>query len=91
MPRRSKLEILINILESIYRGRNKPTHIMYRANLSWNRMNKYLDFLLRHGLIEEVEKGDLREYQITEKGKKIIWYFSKIKETMEISAIESNL
>ena len=55
--RRSKLQILVDILRLIQRkgGYAKPTHILYGANLSHVRLTKYLNWLLMKGFIEEVD------------------------------------
>jgi len=47
--RRSKLEIMLNVLGTIERGIDKPTRIMYSANMSWNPTQKVLDKLVKEG------------------------------------------
>ena len=41
---------------------------MYKANLAWTRMLKYLDFLVCQGLIEECVEEEGKRYYITRKG-----------------------
>ena len=53
MTRRSQMEIYMDILRAVAEGRRRPTHIMYRANLSWARLRRYLNFLVKQGLLEE--------------------------------------
>ena len=79
MPRRSQMEIFIDILRAIAEGRRKPTHIMYRANLSWIRLKKHLDFLIRQGLIEEEQLDGGVIYTITAKGRGVLEYYRKIE------------
>lgn len=48
--KRSSLEILQEIMRLAGQGQKK-TRIMYGANLSYDMLNKYLEFLLAKGLI----------------------------------------
>jgi predicted transcriptional regulator len=49
-------------------GEAKPTHILYKANLSHERLVRYLDDLTSKGLVEQKQEGDSRTYRITPKG-----------------------
>ena len=86
--RRSKLEILLEVLSAVSNGVNKPTRIMYSANLSWNPVQKILERLVDQGLLKEIEKtGSKRtkkEYTITEQGVNVIRYFEDAKNLIEI-------
>ena len=65
---RSTLRINLDILNAIRDGNAKPTHILYKANLSHDRLTKYLDELTGKGLIEVQQEGENRSYSITPKG-----------------------
>ena len=66
---RSVLRISLDILNAVRdEGDAKPTHILYRANLSHERMVKYLDDLATKGLIEMKQDGESRTYNLTPKG-----------------------
>jgi predicted transcriptional regulator len=66
---RSVLRIDLDILGAIRdEGEAKPTHILYKANLSHERLVKYLDDLTGKGLIEMKKDGDNRTYSLTPKG-----------------------
>ena len=84
MVRRSKLETCIDIMEIISRGVGKPTRIMYKANLSWNPMQKYLSFLLDQELIASKTRGERVRYEITDKGRRTLSYFRRVKETLPL-------
>jgi len=79
MARRSQMEILIDILKAVADGKQKPTHIMYRANLSWTRLKKQLDFLTKQEMLENTEAEEGTIYRITPKGKDVLQYFKKIE------------
>ena len=66
---RSSLRINLDILNAIgAEGSAKPTHILYKANLSHDRLVKYLDDLTAKGLIEVQQEGENRSYKMTPKG-----------------------
>lgn len=66
---RSSLRINLDILNAIREeGNARPTHILYRANLSHDRLVKYLDELTAKGLIQVEQDGDSRSYRMTPKG-----------------------
>jgi len=61
------------------RGKIKPTHLMYKANLSHVQMKKYLEEMKKKDLI--VKKNALIE--ITNKGREFVMKYSQIKEFEE--------
>ena len=66
---RSVLRINLDILNAVKEeGEAKPTHILYKANLSHERMVRYLDDLTAKGLIEVKQDEENRTYSITPKG-----------------------
>jgi predicted transcriptional regulator len=64
-------------------GEAKPTRILYGANLSYERLVKYLDQLKAKGLIVEVKNENHVVYKITEKGVKFLNEFRKVEEFAE--------
>ena len=89
--RRSRLEIILTILSAIMDGVDKPTRIMYAANMSWKPVQRMLSHLVEQGLLLEVlntgSKQSKRRYQITEKGESILDYFEKAKDIMPLEDI----
>lgn len=81
--RRDKLQIIYDVLNSIRSknaGKIKPTHLLYKSNLSHVRMKKYIEDLMVQGLIEEIFEKKQKMYSLTPKGFEFISEFSKIKE-----------
>ena len=66
---RSVLRINLDILNAVQEeGEAKPTHILYKANLSHERMVRYLDDLTTKGLLQVRQEGETRTYTLTPKG-----------------------
>jgi len=68
--KRDRLQVIYDILNSIKdrNGRIKPTHILYKANLSHKMMDEYLKELMEKGfVVEEVSKKG-KTYSLTQKG-----------------------
>jgi len=83
--RRNKIEIVNDILVSIQdkNGKIKPTHLLYKSNLSYKKMKEYIDELIKKEMMNEKEVDENRYYVITEKGLKFISEFKKMKEFTE--------
>jgi len=79
MTRRSQMEILIDILEAVVEGRQKPTHILYKANLSWTRLNKNLDLLVKQNLLRSIRIDENDRHETTVRGKEVLAYFRKVE------------
>ncbi|MCS7136910.1 MAG: winged helix-turn-helix domain-containing protein [Candidatus Caldarchaeum sp.] len=77
---RSKARIYSDILESILeQGYAKPTKIMVDANLSYDRLVKYLGVLLEKGLVKRLE-GSETAYVVTEKGQEYLSEFKRFEK-----------
>ena len=73
--RRGRLEIMVDILSTAREGVRK-TEMVYRANLNFNRAERYIPFLEERGLMENSEAV----YKTTEKGKEFLHEYQMIKE-----------
>jgi len=81
--RRSNIEIIADMLRVGENGAGK-TEIMYSANMSYTQIQKYLGFLLSHGLINKVEVGNpVVTYQVTDKGGELLRNINTIVEILE--------
>jgi predicted transcriptional regulator len=80
--RRGKLEIIDDILRSIQSkgGKIKPTHLLYKSNLSHAKLKEYSDMLLKKGMIEEQLLKGKRIFVMKDKGYKFLLEFDRIKE-----------
>ena len=82
--RRSRLEIMLDILSAIRDRIDKPTRIMYAANISWRPTQRMLSNMVEQGLLEVTPGSGKsnKRYVITEKGVNVLDYFEKAKEIL---------
>ena len=78
--KRSRLEVIYDILRVIRdrNGRIKPTHILYRSNLSYQMMSDYLTELKEKEFIVEINQKKGKTYAITEKGLKYLQQYALV-------------
>ena len=83
--RRSRLEIVYDLLNSIREkgGTIKPTHLLYKSNLSHKKMIEYTSELMEKGLMEEKEKEGKKIYALTDKGLEYVNEFMRMKKFSE--------
>ena len=82
MNKRDRITIINDILEFVRdkEGKAKPTHIMYKANLSNEMLNEYVRELLGKEFIKESkDKREKRTYSLTDKGFKFIAEYKQMK------------
>ena len=79
--KRSHTDIICDMLESIMQkgGKIKPTHLMYKANLSHKQMKGYLEDLMKNGLVKKSE-GKRAMIEITKKGREVYAQYMQMKE-----------
>lgn len=77
---RSQLRIYVDIMRVIQRENNeaKPTRILYGANLSHDRLIKYLEELKNLGVIQESGTED-KVYGLTQKGIEFMNNFRRVE------------
>jgi len=77
---RSQLRIYVDVMYVIQRESNqaKPTRILYGANLSHDRLIKYLEELKTLGVIQETGTDD-KVYSLTQKGIEFLNNFRRVE------------
>ena len=85
MAKRSKLEIIKDILKIIQESRNsvKPTPLLRRSNISSKRFKEYFDELLAKNLIEESYTKNGKVISMTEKGQRFLEKYRAIIEFID--------
>ncbi len=81
----------MRILEAVRNGVEKPTRIMYAANLSWKPTQRTLSKLIEQDLVVEVRNPESaksrRRYKITDKGIAVLDYFDEAKKLLPIEEV----
>jgi predicted transcriptional regulator len=78
--RRSILEIYFDVLKAIDKGTDKPTRIMFEANLSWSNLRRVFYTLIKGCFIREEKNDGVKRYHITEKERNALGYHVKSLE-----------
>ena len=92
--RRSRLDIVGDVLRVISEGAEKPTNVMFRANLTWPLTVAYLEALVRHGMVRADAEGSKVEYHVTPKGTGLLRSFIETEEAaaeLELEKFDSAL
>jgi len=80
--RRSELEIKMDVLRVVSTGIDRPTQIMYKANLSWIALQSNLKSLVTHGFLREDDQGSRKRYELTQHGFEILSTYQKVVDAM---------
>ncbi len=83
--RRNKMDIIYDMLKvtSDKGGKILPTHLLYKSNLSHQRMKGYLEELKAKKLIEETKDDGKTFFVITDAGLKFVQQYHQLKEFTE--------
>jgi predicted transcriptional regulator len=82
---RGKIQIMGDVLALGTSGIRK-THIMYKANLSYEQVHLYLGELIGKRLIEQDVSPDGVVYRTTEKGREFLRHYTRVLELLEEEA-----
>lgn len=91
MSRRSRMQIIYDLLNAIIekKGRIKVTHLLYKGNLSHERLKLYLEELEEKGFIQKLKEETKKKnsgknfYTITEKGVNFLNEIHRVQELTE--------
>ena len=91
--KRDRLEIFHDMLKAINNknGKIKPTHLMYKSNLSHSMLNEYLVELIKRKFIEEIETNEGKSYIITKAGLEYIEKYSSIIKFVDSFGLEEEV
>ena len=82
IARRSWMETSCEIMSVIRNGGVRPTHIMYRANVSWKSMKEHLTVLEEHSLVVKAARGGRPYYKLTLKGNQLLDQYLAVKREL---------
>jgi predicted transcriptional regulator len=88
--RRTRADLLCEVLESIDSGIKKPTHILYNTKVSWTVLQQMLDLLQERKYIEkhQLSKNSTKSrvnYSLTDEGKDILANMQYLRNTLQIN------
>jgi len=81
---RSRLKIILDILEAIHEQGGKVSAILTYANLSYDRLMKYLEELRERGLVVRSTDG----YELTDLGYKFLEELERAQKLAEAFGFE---
>ena len=76
--KRNREEIISQILNVCRNGAIK-TRVVYQANLNFKTVEPYLDLLVKNNLLE-VQQGEKKMYETTEKGETLLEAINQVNE-----------
>ncbi len=89
MPRRTRIEILIDILEAINKHPGQPpTRIALYTNMAYNRLAPILAKLEQRGIIEQAN-DEQRGYRLTEKGQTLLRELRRLSKVLRDFGLET--
>jgi predicted transcriptional regulator len=83
---RGKIQIMADIVGLCKAGIRK-THIMYKGNLSYEQINRYLYELLEKELITQNLDDGILTYRATEKGRSFLQYYNMMLSILDEGVI----
>jgi predicted transcriptional regulator len=81
--KRGFLEILAEILNSLSDGELIKTHITFKCKLDSRAVAKYLNILLKNGLIRKLDKENTL-FMITKKGSEFLMQYNKLMSLINV-------
>lgn len=88
--KRSRVQIIHDILSVIHAkgGAIKPTHLLYKANLSHESMKQYVGELCAGGFMEERTERAGKRFALTDKGYKFLSEYKRFSAFAESFGIK---
>ena len=84
--RRSKVEVYCDVIYAVGSGAEKPTHIMYKSNLSYNVLGEYIERLSKKGLIVSEEPNGKKRYHLSDKGFGVLKQFLILRQELDLGS-----
>lgn len=83
--KRDRIRVIYDILKAIHdkNGKIKPTHILYKANLSHEMLQEYLGELISKGFVIENATKQGKTYSLTENGFNYLNKYKLISDFVE--------
>jgi predicted transcriptional regulator len=81
------MTILADILRALTTSEySRKMFVVYKANLNFKRINRYLRILLNTGMVQAISSEDESAlYRITDRGREFLAGFDKLKNSLNSS------
>ena len=83
-PRRSPLEVRMDILTVVRDGAEGPTQIMFKANLCWKLLTHHLRELVVLGILTEHSNKNRFFYRLTDKGIGVLRSYMQVADQFNL-------
>ena len=83
------METYCDIVKAIGHGAEKPTHIMYKANLCWTVTKGCIRALESVGIVGTHENEGMKAYNLTEKGFAFLKQYQSVRESLQLGSEEA--
>jgi len=92
MKKRDRLKVIHDILHAIREknGKIRPTHILYKSNLSSQMMDDYLTELISKDFIIEHKGKQGKTYSLTDKGFEYLSKYQLINDFVQSFGLTQN-
>ena len=87
---RGRIQIMGDVLGLSTAG-IKKTHIMYRANLSYEQVHMYLAELIEKGLLEQAATDEGVVYRTTGRGREFLHYYGRIVSLLDMPSAQGGM
>ena len=82
--RRSNIQVIADILAEAIKGASK-TKLVYKANLNFKVMERYLRFLSDRNMIELLtNRGGRDKFITTQRGKEFLYHYSQVEDILKL-------
>ncbi len=78
MKKRTRFDIIFDILKIALRGGTTKAKIIKEANVNSKMADRYISFMLENNLLKEKFDGDKRVFMTTEKGSSLLSEFGNV-------------
>lgn len=86
--KRDPITILADILKSFSGSKaSRKMAIVYKANLNFIRIGKYLDVLIATGMVQANSENENMSYSITDRGREFLATYEKLKNSLKMPEI----
>ena len=90
MPRRTRIEILIDLLEAVARHPGEPaTRLAMYSNMPYDRFSRLAAMLEEKGILTKMDNEGKTGYALTEKGRALLKELRRLRRVLSDFGLEA--